>query len=137
MVTEPHLGPPIPCEIVEGVREFLSEFVLPELQDTIAFHTRVAINLLGIVERELRLGPELARDHRERLKRLGFDSERSLALAVRDGRADPRDPAVASAALEWVRSRLEIANPGYLQHPSFESSQTAAQRRRAGISDAH
>lgn len=124
MVMEPAFDPPSPSDIVSGVSAFLSDSVLPTLQDPVAFHLRVAINSLRIVERELRLGPTLADAHRDRLERFGFDSERSLALAVRDGRVDPRDPEIAAAALAWVRSKLEVANPGYLGQSSFEALRT-------------
>ena len=45
---------PTPEELVEAVREFLEEEVLPELDDRrLRFRTLVAMNALGIATREL------------------------------------------------------------------------------------
>jgi hypothetical protein len=41
---------------VEAVREFLTDQVGPASAGQIAFHARVAANVLGIVARELELG---------------------------------------------------------------------------------
>ena len=46
--------PTVP-ELVEAVREFMENEVQPNLEGSVAFHTRVAVNVLRIVERELAL----------------------------------------------------------------------------------
>src|SRR6516162_7111632 len=43
-------------ELLEAVREFLSGQVMPAFSGQVAFHARVAANVLGIVARELELG---------------------------------------------------------------------------------
>ena len=50
---------PTAVELLEAVREFLGQDVMPAVEGRVRFHTRVAVNALGMLERELRLGPEL------------------------------------------------------------------------------
>ena len=52
------------------------------------FEARVARNALGIVERELRLGPAIAAAHAARLAGLGFADDAALAAAIRAGALD-------------------------------------------------
>jgi len=51
----PH-GRPTASELLEAVREFLTAQVMPASTGQLAFHARVAANVLGIVARELELG---------------------------------------------------------------------------------
>jgi len=50
-------GRPTASELVEAVREFLTDQVMPGTSGQLAFHARVAANVLGTVARELELGP--------------------------------------------------------------------------------
>jgi aminoglycoside phosphotransferase (APT) family kinase protein len=52
----PH-GRPTAAELLEAVREFLTGQVMPATSGQLAFHARVAANVLAIVGRELELGP--------------------------------------------------------------------------------
>ena len=52
----PH-GRPTASELLDAVREFLTGQVMPATTGQLAFHARVAANVLGIVARELELGP--------------------------------------------------------------------------------
>ena len=47
---------PTAVELLDAIREFLAEDVMPAVEGRVQFHTRVAINALGMLERELRLG---------------------------------------------------------------------------------
>jgi aminoglycoside phosphotransferase (APT) family kinase protein len=51
----PH-GRPTASELLEAVGEFLTGQVMPATTGQVAFHTRVAANILGIVAREIELG---------------------------------------------------------------------------------
>ncbi|MFC4587789.1 DUF6285 domain-containing protein [Sphaerisporangium corydalis] len=104
---------PSAADLVAAVREFLSGEVLPALEGRTAFHTRVAVNVLGMVEREIRLGPAQAEAHAARLAALGVTGDAALAAAIREGRLDG-DPATAAALVAAVRDKLLVANPGYL-----------------------
>jgi aminoglycoside phosphotransferase (APT) family kinase protein len=50
-------GRPTASELLEAVREFLTGQVMPATSGQVAFHARVAANVLGVVARELELGP--------------------------------------------------------------------------------
>ena len=112
---------PTAAELLEAVREFVERDVMErdELPARVAFHARVAVNVLGIVERELTLGPELDATERERLAALlGHDGElddltAELARRIRDGSLDDRRTAVVEHVHESVRAKLLVANPGY------------------------
>ena len=54
-VPSPH-GRPTASELLEAVREFLTGQVMPASSGQLAFHARVAANVLGIVAREMELG---------------------------------------------------------------------------------
>jgi len=50
-------GRPTAIELLDAVRGFLTDQVMPATTGQLAFHARVAANVLGIVARELELGP--------------------------------------------------------------------------------
>jgi hypothetical protein len=86
----------------------------------VQFHTRVAVNVLNVVERELRLGPELEPGERARAAALlGHDGdaaalERELAASIRSGALDDLIDEVRTHVRATVREKLLIANPAYL-----------------------
>lgn len=114
---------PTAAELVEAVREFLERDVMGALDGRLAFHTRVALNALGIVARELTLGPEHHEAHAARLRELleisddrrNVDAlERELAAAIRAGSFDDRFDEVRAALRISARDALLIDNPRYL-----------------------
>ena len=108
-------GVPTASELVEAVADFLRDEVMEESSGSLRFHARVAANVLGIVERELRLGEEVGRAHAERLGRLGVADDAELAQAIREGRFDEDRLGELVAELRAAtRDRLRIANPRYL-----------------------
>ncbi|MBI2705651.1 MAG: hypothetical protein HYX32_10240 [Actinobacteria bacterium] len=109
---KPHDAPDA-AELVEAVREFLERDVLGATEGRVQFHTRVAVRVLAMVERELRVGPAMEAAHRARLAALGFATEADLARAIRDGELDGRYDEVKAAVLETVTDKLGIAHPGY------------------------
>jgi hypothetical protein len=52
----PH-GRPTASELLDAVRQFLTDQVMPATGGQLAFHARVAANVLSIVAREIELGP--------------------------------------------------------------------------------
>jgi aminoglycoside phosphotransferase (APT) family kinase protein len=100
---------PTAGELLEAVREWLGA---AQLTGRDAFLKRVADRALQTVERELELGPVLARRHRERLGALGFASDAELARAIRDG--DQR-PEVATGVRDAVLDKLRVADPTQLR----------------------
>lgn len=103
---------PTAAELLEAVREFLEGDVLGCVEGRVQFHTRVAINALAIVQRELE-HPEMATRHRERLVALGYGSDEALAAAIRRGELDGRLEEVRSVLAESVADKLVVANPSY------------------------
>jgi hypothetical protein len=117
-MTTPHDAPSA-AQLVEAVREFLERDVMAATDGRVQFHTRVAINVLRMVERELAVGAAQEAEHSLGLAQLGFTSEAALAAAIRGGQiTDDQLPAVAAFVTETVRAKLEVANPGYLDNSS-------------------
>jgi hypothetical protein len=115
-VTAPHDLPDV-SELVVAVREFLERDVVGGTDGRLRFHARVAANVLGMVERELALGPEQSRDHADALARLGVRDEAELAAAIRDGTLDDRRAQVIEVVRETVHAKLAVAHPGYTDAP--------------------
>jgi hypothetical protein len=91
---------PTPRELAEAVREFLQNEILPILDDhRLKFRTLVAINGLGIAERELAETTEATEPDWELSRRIraGDVPEGTLELLK-----------------EQVAAKLRISNPRYL-----------------------
>jgi hypothetical protein len=88
-------------ELAEAIEEFLGGEILPTLADPrLRFRMLVALNALGIVQRELaKLPPEDDAEQRE------------LAARIRAGDTPTGTLARVTADVE---ERLRIASPGYL-----------------------
>ena len=104
-------------ELVEAVREWLQSDVLAATDGRLQYHTRVAINVLSIVERELALGATQEAALLDRLRSLGFADDAALAAAIRAGELDERLAEVRALVWESVRDKLAVANPKYLTSP--------------------
>jgi len=88
---------PSPTELAEAVREFLQEEILPILDDhRLKFRTLVAINGLGIAERQLWATMPPHEDDWE------------LARRIRAGDVPPDAVAVLK---EQVAQKLRVSNP--------------------------
>ena len=108
-------GVPTAAELAEALRGFLREDVMPAVDARLAFLARVAVNVVGQLERELELGPARERAHAERLARLGVADDAALVRAIRDGSLDARMDEVVAATRTDVVERLRIANPRHLR----------------------
>src|SRR4051812_22478908 len=105
---------PTAAELVQAVREFLERDVMDATEGRVQFHTRVAINALRMVERELAEGAVMAAEHQARLDVLGAADDAALAVAIREGAFDDRWDEVMVAVYESVIEKLRVANPGHL-----------------------
>ena len=105
-------GRPTAVDLVQAVGEFLRAEVMPATEGRLSFQARVAANVLGTVERELRLGAGQERRHTRRLAAVGFSSHAELARALRSGAVAPGD--VVDLVRADVTERLLVANPAYL-----------------------
>ncbi len=112
---------PTAAELIAAVAGFLEREVQPELAGRLAFHTKVAINALRIVERELGAGPEFAAEELARLRALtGDDGDVAalnaiLAQRIRSGELSIEAGALRDHLRRSVLSRLAIDNPRYYQ----------------------
>jgi hypothetical protein len=108
-------GVPSARELAAALGEFLSEEVMPATEGRMSFMARVASNVAAQIERELELGPALARAHAARLAALGTADDAALADAIRSGRLDARTADVIIALRASTTDRLRIANPRHLE----------------------
>ena len=111
-MTAPHDAPNA-MELLEAVREWIDREVVPATDGRLRFHARVAANVLGMVEREIELGPAQYEAHRERLARLGVADDAELAAAIRDRLLDDRADEVRPLLAEAVAVKLSVASPSY------------------------
>jgi len=104
-------------ELLDAVRQFLRQEVLPELDGFKAYNTRVAANALGIVAREMAMGAGLAELDAQIAAILGLDAQagaitQQIALGLRDGTLT-----VDVELLTYLRQRtllaIAIDNPKY------------------------
>jgi hypothetical protein len=96
-MTAPHFDRPTVQELAEAVREFLEREILPTIDDhRLKFRTLVAINGLGIAERELWATTAPS------------DQDWELARRIRAG--DVPEDAVALLK-EQVAQKLRVSNP--------------------------
>jgi aminoglycoside phosphotransferase (APT) family kinase protein len=111
-------GRPTAADLVAAVSMFLREDVMAATEGRLNFLSRVAANALDGIARELLVGPEQERRHRERLAAFGVPDQAGLAAAIRSGRIPADDPALLAAVRAAVTDRLAVANPRYLSHPA-------------------
>lgn len=115
---------PTAAELVDAVTEFLERDLQPALEGRLAFHTRVAVNALRIVRREMDLGPELDATRRTGLRALlgepaaaaetsARELELELVRQIRTGALDERRPELMAYLRATLRLQLDIVHPGY------------------------
>ncbi len=110
---------PTILDLVRAVRDFLDRDVRPELKGRLAFHTRVAANALGVVERELEGGREIELAEREGLERLLHRSgtvrelNSELCAGIRAGDLSLNTPGLLEHLRATVDAKLAIDNPKY------------------------
>ncbi len=105
------IGFPSSRHLLDAVRGYLERDVMAATEGRIAFHARVAQNVLAIVEREIALRPQLEAAQRAAAKTLGYDGEAALADAIKNGLLDARYDEVLAALRSIVDVRVAIANP--------------------------
>ncbi len=117
-------------ELLRGITSFLESEIVPVLEEPLRFHTRVAANLLKIIERELDLeevhlnleaqglGKLLSSSSPLKKTNINLREEvrelnQALCLRIRQGEADhsPWGKEVLGHLKETVIQKLEIANP--------------------------
>ena len=107
-------GRPSARELVEAVREHLEATMEGSEGDRARFEARIGRNILRVVEREMVLGPAMAKAHSDRLAALGFTEDAALAASIRSGDFDDDFLEVGHALAASTREQLLVANPSYL-----------------------
>lgn len=105
--------------LVAVVADFLRRDVMPRLDGQLAFDARVAANVLDLVVRELRLGPDAARDAQARLGRL-LDEQgtlealnRRLCERIRAGIVPLEAPGLLDHLRRTTLDTIDIDQPSY------------------------
>ena len=110
---------PTAAELIDAVAVFLRDEVSPTLDGRLAFHARVAVNVLEMVKRELALGEAARAGDAARLKALlGADApldelEAGLCEAIASGAQDPADPQLIAHLWATILDTLAVDQPGY------------------------
>lgn len=112
---------PTSTELLGDIADLLRDDVLPALEGPLRHHVRVASNLCSIIERELRLGPDLAAEEEALLRELLPEAPAAETVeALHERLVDAirtRDRAFVSRAWETLvvitRGKLAVAKPGY------------------------
>lgn len=108
-------GRPTAGQLVEAVREWVDHDVRGATEGRVAFHARVAVKVLAMLERELAMGPSHLAAHRARLAALDCADDAQLVTRIRAGALDDRAEEVRRIVAESVHAKLEVANPRWLE----------------------
>lgn len=108
--------------LVEAVARFLREELLPQLDATAGFKTRVAANALDIAIREMRNGANVDAAEARRLASLvGHDGDlatlnRDLCAAIRCGDVTLATPGLSDHLWATTLDKLAIEQPTYASY---------------------
>ena len=114
---------PSATALLDAVIDYLERELLPGLSGYHRFQSRVAVNVLAQVRRELALAPGQAEAERARLESLlghpGARDElnRELAARIRAGEFALDDPALLDHLRRSLREALRINNPKWIGEP--------------------
>ena len=120
---------PSAAELIDAVAEFITRDVAPTLTGRLAFHARVAANVLAIVKRELELGPAADRADTARLAALlGTEGEpgaltEELCRRIEAGEIAADDPALIEHLWASTLATLAVDQPGYATYRRIVANQ--------------
>lgn len=113
---------PSAAELASAVSDFLDADLADSLQGRAAYHARVAINALEIVERDTQLGPAADAAEAERLAGLlgshgsRHDMNAALCRGIRDARLTAQTPGLVDHLWATTMARLAIDQPNYASY---------------------
>lgn len=111
---------PTADELLDAVAAFLTDKAAPNLDGQLAFHARVAANVIAIVRRELAQAGAMNEAERRRLTALlardgDLDAlNRTLAKQIRAGALRDKNDAVLAHLRQTAVDKLRLANPRHL-----------------------
>lgn len=112
-MSSPH-DRPSADELLESVREWLERDVASSTDARIAFHARVAANIIDIVRRENENAAEINARHGELLAHLGVTSEQELSEKIRKGFYDENLLDMLHTLRPSIEDKVAVAHPKYL-----------------------
>jgi hypothetical protein len=113
---------PTPTELTKAVADFLRNDITPVVSGHNAFKLRVAVNILDLVTRQLRLEQDSDAAEADRLaKLLGIESSlidlnRALAEKIASGEVDLTTPGVTEHLWQTTLAKLAVDQPNYASY---------------------
>jgi hypothetical protein len=113
---------PTPEELTKAVADFLRNDIAPEIGGHNAFKLRVAINVLDLVRRQLKLGQDSDAAEAARLTRLlGMEGSlielnRALSDKIAKGEVDLQTPGLAEHLWQTTLAKLAVDQPNYASY---------------------
>jgi hypothetical protein len=113
---------PTPIELTKAVADFLRDDIAPMMSGHHAFKLRVAINILDLVTRQLKLEAEGNATETARLGRLLdmqgslIELNRALADRIAKGQVDLTTPGLASHLWQTTMDKLAVDQPNYASY---------------------
>src|SRR6266481_3386172 len=110
---------PTPEELTKAVADFLRNDIAPEISGHNAFKLRVAVNVLDLVTRQLKLGQGSDAAEAARLTRLlGMEGSlvelnRALSDKIAKGEVDLQTPGLAEHLWQTTLAKLAVDQPYY------------------------
>jgi aminoglycoside phosphotransferase (APT) family kinase protein len=108
-------GRPTAGQLVEATRALIAEELITATDGRLRYNTRIAANVLAMVERELEFGEAQEARFVIGLAALDAGGARQLAEAIGRGEYDGRQQEVFALLANTVRDRLFVANPRRLE----------------------
>ncbi len=102
-------------QLLLAVQQFLLDEVMPKIDGRLAFHARVAANVLAIVVREIDQQPSAIKNAvlEKFLADASGDTDRELTARLRAGLLDENAPGLVDALLEIATAQVGVDNPKY------------------------
>jgi hypothetical protein len=121
-------------ELIDAVSEFISRDVAPTLSGRLAFHARVAVNVLATIKREVEQGPAADRADAARLAALlghagdpaGLTEE--LCRRITSGEIEFDDPALIEHLWATTIDTLAVDQPNYATYRRIMAAESSPKR---------
>ena len=113
---------PTPEELTKAVADFLRNDIAPEISGHNAFKLRVAVNVLDLVTRQLKLGQGSDAAEAARLTRLLgmagslIELNRALSDKIAKGEVDLQTPGLAEHLWQTTLAKLAVDQPNYASY---------------------
>lgn len=107
-------GRPSADELLEALKEWLERDVAAVDDARIAFHARVAVNIVEMVRREHALADEVESRRAAMLASFGVADETALVELIRSGALDDDLAGVLARLRPTIEDKVRVANPRHL-----------------------